>query len=67
MWSIFQLQDILGISETLRQEDVNIERINDPADPDHYWRYRMHLDLEELIKHKDFSEELKNYITSNGR
>ena len=67
MWSIFQLQDILGISETLRQENVNIERINDPADPNHYWRYRMQLDLEELIKQKDFSEELKNYITSNGR
>jgi 4-alpha-glucanotransferase len=67
MWSIFQLQDILGISETLRQADVNIERINDPADPNHYWRYRMHLSLEELIKHIDFSNELKGYITANGR
>ncbi|HTB52540.1 MAG TPA: 4-alpha-glucanotransferase [Ferruginibacter sp.] len=67
MWSIFQLQDLLGISETLRQDDVNIERINIPENPTHYWRYRMHLSLEELIKHKDFSEELKSYITSSGR
>jgi len=67
MWSIFQLQDILGISETLRQEDINIERINIPENPNHYWRYRMHLSLEELIKQKDFSAELKNYVTSSGR
>ncbi|HMG83883.1 MAG TPA: 4-alpha-glucanotransferase [Ferruginibacter sp.] len=67
MWSIFQLQDILSISETLRQNDVNIERINIPEDPNHYWRYRMHLDLEELIKHKEFSAELKAYIRSSGR
>lgn len=67
MWSIFQLQDILSISETLRQTDVNIERINIPEDPNHYWRYRMHLTLEDLIKQKDFSNELKGYITSSGR
>ena len=33
MWSIFQLQDIFGMSETLRRENPQEERINNPANP----------------------------------
>ena len=67
MWSIFQLQDILGMSENLRRDNPNEERINQPADPKHYWRYRMHLTLEELLKQKDFNEELRGYVVHSGR
>lgn len=67
MWSIFQLQDILGMSETLRRENPHDERINNPANPKHYWQYRMHISLEELIKEKEFNEELKGYVAHSGR
>jgi len=67
IWSIFQVQDILGMSEHFRRENPHDERINVPADPNHYWRYRIHLTLEELIKEHDFNEELKGYIESCGR
>jgi 4-alpha-glucanotransferase len=67
MWSIFQLQDILGMSETLRRENPQEERINNPANPKNYWQYRMHLSLEELIKQKEFNEELKGYVANSGR
>ena len=67
MWSIFQLQDILGMSETLRRENPLEERINNPANPKHYWQYRMHIPLEELIKQKEFNEELKGYVVHSGR
>jgi 4-alpha-glucanotransferase len=67
MWSIFQLQDLLGMSEEFRRENPHDERINVPADPHHYWRYRMHLTLEELIKEKEFNEELGGYIESCKR
>ncbi len=67
MWSIFQLQDILGMSEQFRRENPHDERINVPADPHHYWRYRMHLTLEELIKEKEFNEELRGYVESSRR
>jgi 4-alpha-glucanotransferase len=67
MWSIFQLQDILGMSETLRRADPAEERINIPSDPRHYWRYRIHLPLEQLIKEKEFNHELKEYIQDSGR
>ena len=67
MWSIFQLQDIFGMSETIRRENPQEERINNPANPKNYWQYRMHIPLEELIKNNEFNEELSGYIFNSGR
>ncbi|MBH2005480.1 MAG: 4-alpha-glucanotransferase [Sphingobacteriia bacterium] len=67
MWSIFQLQDLVGMDEQLRRKDPQEEQINVPANPNHYWRYRMQLDLEELQKANDFNEELAGLIVASGR
>ncbi len=67
MWSVFQLQDLLGIDENIRRENPNDERINIPANPKHYWCYRMHLSLEELQKQDAFNHELKKSIQLSGR
>ena len=67
MWCIFQIQDILGMSETLRRENPNEERINLPSNPKHYWRYRMHISLEDLMKEDVFNEELGGYVKASGR
>lgn len=67
MWSVFQLQDLLGTNEKVRREDPKQERINDPADPGHNWNYRMHISLEDLNKEKDFNEELSGLIKASGR
>lgn len=67
MWAIFQLQDILGMNEKLRRQNPHEERINEPANPTHYWNYRMHISLEQLMKEKEFNEELKDYIKNSGR
>ncbi len=67
MWSIFQIQDLLGINENIRLENPNNERINIPSDPSHYWHYRMHISLEDLLKEKEFNEELKKYVYESGR
>jgi 4-alpha-glucanotransferase len=67
MWSIFQLQDILGMSENLRRQNPNEERINNPANPDNYWQYRMHISLEDLLKEKEFNDELRGYVEHSGR
>lgn len=67
MWSIFQLQDILGISEQLRRENPGEERINVPANPRHYWQYRMHLTLESLLAANAFNEEFHGYVIASGR
>jgi len=67
MWSIFQLQDLLGMSETIRRENPQDERINVPANPKNYWKYRMHILLEDLLKEKTFNEAFRGYIQTSGR
>ncbi len=67
MWSIFQLQDLMGINEKLRRQNPEEERINIPANPLHYWKYRMHLTLEQLLKEEEFNEEIKGYVSGSGR
>jgi 4-alpha-glucanotransferase len=67
MWSIFQLQDLLGIDGQLRLPDPCAERINIPADPKHYWRFRLHLTVEELLKAQEFNRELRACIEQAGR
>ena len=67
MWSVFQLQDLMGMNADIRREDPNEERINNPAEAEHYWNYRMHINLEDLLNEKDFTEELRNYIKESGR
>jgi 4-alpha-glucanotransferase len=67
MWSIFQLQDLLGGDEQLRFGNPGDERINIPSNPKHYWRYRMHISLEQLMKEKAFNQDLKEHIKVSGR
>lgn len=67
MWAIFQLQDLLGIDGDLRRENPEDERINIPANPKHYWRYRMHLHLEELQKAVQFNMVLQEMVLESGR
>jgi 4-alpha-glucanotransferase len=67
MWSIFQLQDLLGMDGKLRRKDVDAERINVPANPKHYWRYRMHLTLEKLLQAEQFTAALNQAVRANGR
>ena len=64
---ILSFQDWLSMDEEIRNPDVNGERINIPANPRHYWRYRMHLTLEELVKSKKFNEKMKEMIDQTGR
>ena len=67
MWSIFQLQDLMGSDGSLRRENPNEERINVPANPKHYWRYRMHISLEDLMKETAFNDNLRDLLMSAGR
>jgi 4-alpha-glucanotransferase len=67
MWSVFLLQDLLGTSKELRRENPHEERINVPAITNYYWRYRMHLYLEDLLEADDFNTDLWNDINACGR
>ena len=67
MWSIFLLQDLLGMNGDIRRENPGEERINVPSDSNHYWGYRMHLTLENLLKENEFNNEVKKYVSECGR
>ena len=67
MWSIFQWQDLVGMDGGLRRDEVAAERINIPAVPNHYWRYRMHLSLERLLQAEGFNAQLRRMIVESGR
>lgn len=67
MLAVLPLQDWLSIFENLRREDPNVERINVPANPKHYWRYRMHTSIEELISNQEFVNKIKDLIIKSGR
>ena len=64
---ILAFQDWLSMDEELRYPDVNAERINVPANPRHYWRYRMHLTLEDLMKNKAFNKKMIEMIEETNR
>lgn len=67
MLCILTWQDWLSMDEQLRNPDVAIERINVPANPKHYWRWRMHLTLEDLMKQDDFNGKVRRMIDESGR
>ena len=67
MWTIFQMQDLLGLSEQIRRSNPNEERINVPSNSMFSWRYRVHIPMEDLLEKDEFNAELKNYIEQSGR
>lgn len=67
MLTILPLQDWLAIDGKIRRENPNDEQINNPSNNHHYWRYRMHLTIEELMECNGFNDKIKSMITGSGR
>ncbi len=67
MLCIISLQDWMAIDEILRNRDAGSERINIPAIPNHYWRYRMHVNIEDLRNDKAFTERIREMVVQGRR
>lgn len=67
MLCILSLQDWLSINKAVRYPDAEAERINIPANPHHYWRYRMHLTIEELMQSTELNNRIREMIQKSGR
>ena len=67
MLCIFSIQDWISIDDKLRLSEQNAERINIPANPKHYWRYRMHLNIEDLMANDSFVANVTELISQSGR
>ena len=67
MLTIIPLQDWLSVDDRIRRADTNKERINIPANPFHYWKYRMHLTIEDLMHAVKLNARIKDLIRDTGR
>ena len=67
MWCVLPWQDWLALDPQLRHPSPAEERINVPAIPRYYWRYRMHLTIEQLLKADDFNQGIARMIEDSGR
>lgn len=67
MWAIFPLQDLMALKEEYTTRPAAEETINDPTNPKHYWRYRVHVTLESLLKDKELTNTIKDLVRASGR
>jgi len=67
MLVIIPLQDWLSMDEELRRKEETAERINIPSDPNHYWKYRMHLNLENLLNAEQLNGKIIRLIKQSQR
>ena len=68
MLAILPLQDYLATDGEIRYPgNPAEERINIPAIPRHYWRYRMHCTLESLIENEEFNSHVRTLVEAAGR
>jgi 4-alpha-glucanotransferase len=67
MLAIFPIQEFLATDQELTNIEMHNERINNPAVFPHYWRYRMHLKLEDLKGRSDFNQKIADWVIDSGR
>jgi 4-alpha-glucanotransferase len=67
MICMFLFQDWISIDENLRKPNIDSERINVPGAPHESWRYRMHLNIEDLINERDLINNIKDLIKTSSR
>ncbi len=67
MLAIFPLQDWVALDGRLRRPDYENERINQPADPAHHWRFRMHLTMEQLRDATGLRTEVTGLLKDSNR
>ncbi|MEQ8473264.1 MAG: 4-alpha-glucanotransferase [Marinoscillum sp.] len=67
MLAIFPIQDLIAMDGKLRRDLPEEERINVPANPQHYWKYRFHLTVENLLEQEGFNGFLRQMIDQGGR
>ena len=65
--AIFPIQDLLYLSDNIPVRPPEEETINVPSNPEHYWRYRMHVTLEDIMDDDRLIGCIRSMIASSGR
>lgn len=61
-WVILPIQDYIAIDGDLRWDCTWEEQINNPSDPKHKWKYRMHQSIEQLIENELFNKNIRELV-----
>lgn len=67
MLAVFPLQDLMALSPALAGRPAAEETINDPTNAEHYWRYRMHVTVEQLAGDAKLLGQLRAMLVASGR
>jgi 4-alpha-glucanotransferase len=67
LWAIFPIQDLIAMDEKLRLKNPQDERINEPGNNQHYWRYRFHHTVEDLLKFYEFNTKIAEMMQESKR
>jgi 4-alpha-glucanotransferase len=73
MIATFQWQEWIALSESLKKKSPHHERVNIPDRFPHYWRYRMHMYVEDMLdeagnRHvKEWNSQIRQMIRKSRR
>ena len=62
MLAIFPIQDLLALDAEYAKRPALEETINDPTNPKHYWRYRLHVRCEDILSNVAFVKEIRDLL-----
>ena len=66
-WVILPIQDYMAMDGDFRWDNTHGEQINEPADPQWRWKYRMHQSLESLLNNEFLNKKLKELVIKYNR
>eukprot|EP00850_Spirogloea_muscicola_P013966 SM000097S24819 [mRNA] locus=s97:544160:552835:+ [translate_table: standard] len=67
VFAIFPIQDLMALKDKYSERPAAEETINDPTNPRHYWRFRLHVTLEEFLRDEDWLATIQDLLLTSGR
>lgn len=67
MWTTFPIQDLIAMDGAYRWEKTHDEKINEPSNVRHHWKYRMHQHIESLKNEDRLNNLIRQLIMESGR
>lgn len=61
------LQDLMALKAEYSARPSKEETINDPTNPKHYWRFRLHVTIEKLLGDKELTGGIKELTVASHR
>jgi 4-alpha-glucanotransferase len=67
IWLSLLYQDLLALKEDYTKRSAREEIINDPTNPRHYWRFRLHIPMEAILEDEEYLKIVRGLVLSSGR